>query len=402
MIPHNRNVSFNQEKKRLVILGSTGSIGQQTLSIISEFPEKFEILGLSCQTRIDQLQTQIRQFKPPYAAVHTEKERRIIMDFLKQENISTEVVMGEEGLIQLATLDNLDMVIVAIVGTASLRPTYEAIMCGKSIGLACKEVLVSAGDLIMSLAQEKQVPIIPIDSEHSAIKHCLDTVNGDITQVNKVILTASGGPFLTHSPLSLKHKTPKDALKHPNWKMGPKITIDSATLMNKGLEVIEAHHLFHIDYAHIEVVIHPQSIIHSLVEFKDGTLLSQMGLPDMRFPIQAALTYPERIENPWPKTSLSSLPPLTFQEPDTQQFPLLSLAYDCGVKGGSYPAVLNAANEACVQLFLKGNMGFTDIFDKVMKTVTQYDHISTPTLEEIILLDQEIKDRLCQKALKYV
>ena len=280
------------------------------------------------------------------------------------------------------------------MGTTSLKPTVEAIKHGTHIGLACKEVFVAAGDIVTKHAKKHNVTILPIDSEHAALKQCLAGVNEDMSTVSKLILTASGGPFWNRDPKSFASITLDEALKHPNWSMGQKITIDSATLMNKGLEVIEAHHFFSLPYNQIDVIIHPKSIIHALVEFSDGTMLSQMGLPDMRFPIQYALTYPEKLANPWPKTNLASLGAIEFFEPNLKTFPLLQLAYDTGQLGGTYPAVLNAANEAVVAAFLNKKLAFVDIPKAVQTVVESTTHISHPTLDDIIALDTEIKEKI--------
>jgi len=291
----------------------------------------------------------------------------------------------------VAASSDLDLLVVAVVGTAALMPTYLAIKKGITIGLACKEVLVAAGRIIMDLAEKHGVSILPIDSEHAAIKQCLAGIGEDRSQIEKLILTASGGPFWQKPKEEFSEISRESALMHPNWEMGAKITIDSATLLNKGLEVIEAHHLFGVAFEKIEVVIHPQSIVHSMVEFSDGTLLSQMGLPDMRFPIQYVLTYPEKCANDWPKTKVADLPDLQFRPPDTEKFPLLSLAFEVGKRGGSAPAVLNAANEAAVQLFLDEKIGFMDIPRLVRKYVDEVPHVDVPDIETIVSIDQQVK-----------
>lgn len=379
--------------KRISILGSTGSIGTQTCDIVRAYPDKFSVVGMTAGKNIALFKEQLKEFKPEHASVASEIDAKELESFVKANALNTHIYYGESGLEYIST-QPVDLLVVAIVGTASLWPTYRAIEHNIPIALACKEVLVSAGNIITDLAQKHTVPILPIDSEHAALKQCLASVNEDMKQVSKLILTASGGPFWQTPHTEFKDITPERALKHPNWDMGAKITIDSATLMNKGLEVIEAHHFYKCSYDNIDVIIHPQSIIHSLVEFTDGTLLSQMGLPDMRFPIQYALTYPEKWENPWPKTSLSSSSPLEFHDPDYNKFPLLQAAFDCGKQGDYACAVLNAANEAAVHLFLNKKIGFTDIFDTVLNAVESTTLIKNPTIKDIITIDSEIKSKL--------
>jgi 1-deoxy-D-xylulose-5-phosphate reductoisomerase len=380
--------------KNISILGSTGSIGIQTLEIVAAFPHKFKIIGLSAGNNIELLKKQIINFRPKYISVKEENSKRLIASFLKEENLKAEIYSGNEGLTQIATLDENELLIVAIVGTTSLLPTYQAITKGIPIALACKEVLVSAGKIIMDLARSKNVPILPIDSEHAAIKQCLAGIEEDINKVNNIILTASGGPFWNLPKEDFPKIDLSKALSHPNWSMGQKITIDSASLMNKGLEVIEAHHLFNIDFDQIKVIIHPQSIIHSMVEFKDGSLLAQLGLPDMRFPIQYALTYPDKLSNDWPKTNLAQLSDLQFFEPDTEKFPLLKLAFDTGKQGGSYPVVMNAANEAFVNLFLMNKISFIEIPDLIIEYVESFHHYQNLSLEHIVNIDEEVKEKI--------
>ena len=384
--------------RKLSILGSTGSIGTQALDIVRAFPEKFSILGLAAGKNVTLLEQQILEFKPEAVSVFSEKEARVIEAFVKKHGLTSTVLVGEQGLVHLATLPGTQLLIVAIVGTAYLVPTYEAIKCGIPIGLACKEVLVSAGSLIMPLARQFQVPILPIDSEHAALKQCLAGIHEDPAQIGKLILTASGGPFRGWTAEQLKAVTLEQALKHPKWIMGSKITIDSATLMNKGLEVIEAHHLFNVPFNQIDVVVHPQSIIHSLVEFKDGTMLSQMGLPDMRFPIQYVMTYPEKWGNPWPKTDLTALGSLEFFKPDTEAFPLLKLAFEMGEAGGTYPGVMNAANEAAVTLFLNKKIQYWDIATVIQKAIESFSHFAMPSLEDIVQADKMIKEKILYDA----
>ena len=330
-------------KKKISILGSTGSIGQQSLEIIREFPNQFEIIGLSAGQNIKQLQKQILEFNPRFAHISEQSLHSQLETFITTNNLSTHALTSQKGLKELCSYPQ-DLLIMAIVGTAGLYPTHIAIQNGITIALACKEVLVAAGPEIITTAKKHNVTILPIDSEHAALKQCLAGVNENPQKVNKLILTASGGPFWNTPLKEFSEITRESALQHPNWEMGGKITIDSATMINKGLELIEAHFLFNIPYEKLDVTIHPQSIIHSMVEFTDGTILSQMGLPDMRFPIQYALTYPEKWDNPWPKTKLSELPPLKFYDPDYEKFPLLKIAIEAGKKGKTYPIVMNAAN----------------------------------------------------------
>jgi 1-deoxy-D-xylulose-5-phosphate reductoisomerase len=338
-------------KKRISILGSTGSIGRQSLEIIREFPDQFDVIGLSASTNITLLQSQILEFLPQFACISDPNLFSKLESFITSHSLSTQPLLGEPGLKELCSFPQ-DLLVMAIVGTAGVYPTSIAIQQGTTIALACKEVLVAAGPQIMTAAHNNAVTILPIDSEHAALKQCLAGIQEDSSQISRLILTASGGPFWNTPQSEFASITPESALKHPNWDMGGKISIDSATMMNKGLELIEAHFLFNVPYEKLDVIIHPQSIIHSIVEFTDGTMLSQMGLPDMRFPIQYALTYPKKWPNPWPKTSLASLKALAFHDPDYDKFPLLKIAIDCGKHGQTYPVVMNAANESAVSLFL--------------------------------------------------
>jgi len=379
--------------KNISILGSTGSIGTQTLDIVKHFPNRFNIIGLAAGKNIALLKEQLINFKPQIVSIQNEAHQQEVQQFITDNKLKTDVTSGQKGLEQIATTP-CDLLVVAVVGTAAIKPTYLAIQNGIPIGLACKEVLVSAGDLIMKKAAKHNVPIIPIDSEHAAIKQCLSSVNESLMEVTKLILTASGGPFWQKEQNQFESITKEDALKHPNWEMGAKITIDSATMMNKGLEVIEAHHLFNCPYSKIDVTIHPQSIIHSLVEFTDGTMLAQMGLPDMRFPIQYALTYPEKWKNPWPKTSLTKLKDLQFFEPDYKKFPLLKMAFELGKEGTQHTAVMNAANESYVGLFLAKQIGFNDIYRGVQKAVEQATPLTNPSIDDIVALDYAVKEKI--------
>jgi 1-deoxy-D-xylulose-5-phosphate reductoisomerase len=377
--------------KKISILGSTGSIGTQSLDVIRAFPDDFQIVGLSAGKNIRLLCEQIVEFKPKAICIGDDTQLELVKECINNNQLDTEIYTGKDGLEQIAIYGGIDLLLVAIVGTASLLPTYCAINKGITIGLACKEVLVAAGSLIMNLAKEKNVSILPVDSEHAALKQCLSGINEDVKQIDKLILTASGGPFWNFPKEQFGQITLEDALKHPNWVMGAKITIDSATLMNKGLEVIEAHHLFDVDMSNIDVVIHPQSIIHSAVEFVDGTMLAQMSMPDMRFPIQYVLKYPEKCANSWPKVDLAQLAFLQFEKPDFDKFPLLKMAYDAGTKGGTWPVVLNAANERAVRLFLEKKIGFLDIQKVVKDSLNSFDHYQQPSLADIVSIDFSVK-----------
>jgi 1-deoxy-D-xylulose-5-phosphate reductoisomerase len=383
--------------KKLSILGSTGSIGTQTLAVIAAFPQNFQVISLAAGKNISLLKKQIQQFRPQFVSVATAKEKELLAKELKKDHLSLDIFYGSNGLLKTALAPQNDLLIVAISGTASLLPTYKAIAAGITICLASKEVLVSAGSLIMPLAKSKNISILPIDSEHAALKQCLSSVGEDLTKVKQVTLTASGGPFRTLPTEEFSNITVEKALKHPTWSMGAKISIDSATMMNKGLEIIEAHHLFGLDYHKINVLFHPQSIVHAMAEFIDGNNLAQMGPPDMRLPIQYALFYPQKPLAPWPRLNLAKMPSLEFFEPDFIKFPFLNLAYETGKKNGTAPAVMNAANEIAVSLFLTKKIGFLDIFKIVSNAVEKHDFISTPSLEQIIDLDQATKKEIAQK-----
>ncbi len=368
-------------KKKVVVLGSTGSIGVNTLKVIEGLRNRFQIIGLAARKNIELLEKQIRKFHPEVVALADKKSAQELRGRFK----SMKVLDGEEGLIEVARLKEADLVVSAIVGASGLIPTLEAIRAGKRVALANKEALVMAGEIIMSEAHKKGVKILPIDSEHSAIFQCLKKERRK--KVSRIILTASGGPFLNYSLSRLKLVTPQEALRHPTWEMGKKITIDSATLMNKGLEVMEAHHLFGIDIDRIEVVIHKEAIVHSLVEFVDGTILAHLGVPDMRLPIQYALSYPERLPNPLKRLDLVKIKKLTFQKPDTRRFPCLKLAYEAARIGGTAPTVLNATNEVAVSLFLKRKIRFIEIPKMIEKILKQHKPIKEPTLNEILKAD---------------
>ena len=366
------------------ILGSTGSIGRQSLDIISRIPD-VKVAALTAGSSVELMAQQCREFRPELAVMATEEAARQLKEALKDLDIR--VSWGEEGLIEAATVESADCVITAVVGMVGLKPTLAAIRAGKRIGLANKETLVCAGELVMAEAEKYGVEIIPVDSEHSAIFQCL-MGNRDHRQIEKLILTCSGGPFHGKTAEELKTVTKADALKHPNWKMGAKITIDCATLMNKGLEVIEAMRLYRMPLEQVEVVVHRQSIVHSMVEFVDGAVMAQLGAPDMRLPIQLALTYPERLDCPVEKLDLTTCGPLTFAKPDLERFPCLALAFACAKKGGTACPAMNGANEEAVAMFLRDEIGFYDIYRLVSAAVDAVPFIQNPTLEEILETDR--------------
>ena len=369
--------------KCVSILGSTGSIGRQSLDIIRGLDVK--VVALTAGTSVERMAQQCREFRPQLAVMSTE----VAAEALKTElaDLDVEIMWGEEGLIRAASVPQADCVITAVVGMVGLKPTLAAIHAGKRIGLANKETLVCAGELVMAEAEKYGVEIIPVDSEHSAIFQCLMGCK-DRREVKKVILTCSGGPFFGKSRDELMKVTKADALRHPNWKMGPKITIDCSTLMNKGLEVIEAMRLYSLPLEQVDVVIHRQSIVHSMVEFVDGAIMAQMGAPDMRLPIQLAMTYPERTACPVDALDLTACGSLTFCKPDLEAFPCLALAYKCARMGGTACAVMNGANEAAVALYLEDKIGFYDIYDLVRGAVDTIENIPEPTLEQILESDR--------------
>ena len=370
--------------KCVSILGSTGSIGRQSLDIISRIAG-VKVAALTAGTSVERMAQQCRVFCPELAVMATKEAA----DQLAKEiaDLPIRISFGEEGLIEAATIPRADCVITAVVGMVGLKPTLAAIRAGKRIGLANKETLVCAGELVMAEAKAHNVEIIPVDSEHSAIYQCLMGCH-DRSEVKRLVLTCSGGPFFGMSREQLRKATKADALKHPNWKMGAKITIDCATLMNKGLEVIEAMRLYEMPLEQVDVVIHRQSIIHSMVEFVDGAVMAQMGTPDMRLPIQLALTYPARTACPVDALDLLSCGPLTFSEPDLESFPCLALAMECAKKGGTACPVMNGANEEAVAKFLRDEIGFYDIYRLVRHAVDTVPFIQNPTLEEILEADR--------------
>jgi 1-deoxy-D-xylulose-5-phosphate reductoisomerase len=373
--------------KRIAILGSTGSIGTQALDVIAAHPDKFCAEILTAQTNHELLIKQSLQFNPNCVVIGDESKYQKVKDALS--NTEIKVFAGEKALQEVASFDTYDMMLAAIVGYAGLKPTLAAIEKGKPIALANKETLVVAGEIIMQKAIEKRVPIIPVDSEHSAIFQCL--VGEGRNRIEKIILTASGGPFFGKKPNFLVNVKRDHALQHPNWSMGAKITIDSATLMNKGLEMIEAKWLFNLKPEQIQVVIHPQSIIHSMVQFQDGSIKAQMGLPDMKLPIQYAMAFPQRIDSNFPRYDFKKPNTLTFEEPDLRTFRNLALSMDALNKGGNVPCVLNAANEIAVFAFLKNRIGFLDITTVVERAMNKIDFIANPTLEELFESDAEAR-----------
>lgn len=369
--------------KKVLILGSTGSIGVNALNVIRKFPDRFSVAGLTVNSNISTLSEQIEEFNPEFVVVNNQSKAK---ELAKTLNRKIEIISSENGLVEAAKKYDYDILIGAIVGFAGLAPTLEAIKRGKRIALANKETLVVAGEIVTRLVAENGAEIIPVDSEHSAIYQCL--VGENLNEVEKLILTASGGPFLNKEKSFFDNATVKEALNHPNWKMGSKITIDSATMMNKGLEVIEAHWLFGLPMDKISVVIHPQSIIHSMVQFVDGSIKAQLGLPDMKLPIQYALTFPERLSNDFERTNLPLINNLNFFEPDFNKFECLKLAYQALNTGGTSPCILNAANEVAVEKFLNGDIRFSEIPKLINKALDKIENHSNPDIETIIECDK--------------
>jgi 1-deoxy-D-xylulose-5-phosphate reductoisomerase len=374
--------------KAISLLGSTGSIGIQTLDIVRQYPNQFQVVGLAAAKNVDMLAQQIREFQPAIAAIANSQKLPELQAAIADLDPQPILLGGESGVIEVACYSNAEIVVTGIVGCAGLLPTIAAIKAGKDIALANKETLIAGGAVVLPLVQKYGVKLLPADSEHSAIFQCLQGVPSG--GLKRLILTASGGAFRSWPVEKLSQVTVKDALKHPNWSMGRKITIDSATLMNKGLEVIEAHWLFGVDYHNIEIVIHPQSIIHSLIELQDTSVLAQLGWPDMRLPLLYALSCPERISTAWQKLDLVKVGQLTFNAPDHQKYPCIQLAYAAGRAGGCMPAVLNAANEQAVALFLEERIQFLDIPRLIEQVCDRYHvhNFSTPTLDDIIAADR--------------
>ncbi|QIR37299.1 1-deoxy-D-xylulose-5-phosphate reductoisomerase [Tolypothrix sp. PCC 7910] len=374
--------------KAITLVGSTGSIGTQTLDIVSQYPDQFRIVGLAAGSNVEMLAAQIRQFRPQIAAIYVEEKLPALQAAIKDLDPQPILLAGEAGVIEVARYGDAETVVTGIVGCAGLLPTIAAIEAGKDIALANKETLIAGGPVVLPLVEKHGVKLLPADSEHSAIFQCLQGVpKGGL---RKILLTASGGAFRDWEVEKLAEVTVADALKHPNWSMGRKITVDSATLMNKGLEVIEAHFLFGMDYDQIEIVIHPQSIIHSLIELQDTSVLAQLGWPDMRLPLLYALSWPDRIYTDWERLDLVKAGNLTFREPDHQKYPCMRLAYAAGRAGGSMPAVLNAANEQAVALFLEEKIRFLDI-PRCIESVCdrhQNDNCKNPSLDDILAADK--------------
>ncbi len=378
---------MTSNKKHIALLGSTGSIGKQALEVIHANPDYFEVEVLTAQNNADLLIAQAKKFKPNAVVIANEDHYEKVKTALIPLDIK--VFAGENSLASIVEIDTIDLVLTALVGFSGLKPTIKAIQAGKNIALANKETLVVAGELITKLAREKGVNIFPVDSEHSAIFQCL--VGEFYNPIEKIILTASGGPFRGKKKHDLQNIKKGQALKHHNWTMGAKVTIDSATLMNKGLEVIEAKWLFSVKADQIEVVVHPQSIIHSLVQFRDGSVKAQLGLPDMRLPIQFALTYPQRLPSDFPRFDFSKYPSLTFEKPDTETFRNLALSFEAMGKAGNMPCVLNAANEVAVAAFLNDQIGFLEMPDVVEQCLEKMSFIKNPNLEDYLATDQETR-----------
>ena len=375
------------EKKQLAILGSTGSIGTQTLDIVRRYPDRYGVYCLTANRSIDLLIRQAREFHPVAVCIADEQFYTPLCEALKDTDIH--VWAGEQSLCDVVTAGEIDMVVTAMVGFAGLRPTTAALEAGKTIALANKETLVVAGEIIERLAIQRHAAILPVDSEHSAIFQSL--VGEDADAVEKILLTASGGPFRTFSREQLAMVTAEQALRHPNWQMGAKITIDSATMMNKGFEVIEAKWLFGVRYDQIEVLVHPQSIVHSAVQFRDGAVKAQLGTPDMRLPILYALAFPERVKSRLPRIDWTQTSSLTFEQADTQRFECLQLAYDAIAKGGNMPCILNAANEVANQAFRNGQCSFLQIAEMIAYTMQHTPHIAQPCLEDLFATDKEAR-----------
>lgn len=373
--------------KRIAILGSTGSIGTQTLEVIKQNPERFELYAITGNNNVDLLVKQAREFLPEVVCVANESLYQQVKDALN--DLPIKVFSGKESIAEMVQMQPIDIVVTAMVGYAGLLPTIRAIEAGKTIALANKETLVVAGELICDLAQKYNAPILPVDSEHSAIFQCLA---GECnSKIEKILLTASGGPFRTFSFDALKSVTAKQALKHPNWEMGAKITIDSASMMNKGFEVIEAKWLFGLNAEQIEVLVHPQSIVHSMVQFADGAIKAQLGAPDMKLPIQYALTYPERIEADFPRVDFTKTTQLTFEQPDLQKFRNLQFAFDAMKKGGNLPCILNAANEVVVKAFLEERISFLQMSELIEFAMRKVEFIAQPTYEDYVETDKKTR-----------
>lgn len=376
--------------KKIAVLGSTGSIGTQTLDIVRNYKENLQVVALAASTNVDLMEKQIREFMPKLVAMWSEDAAKDLR--VRVADLDVKILSGMDGLLEIATMEESDTVVTAIVGMIGIRPTIEAIKSGKDIALANKETLVCAGHIIMPLAKEHGVSILPVDSEHSAI---FQSLNGEPeNRIQKILLTASGGPFRGKSTNELANIQVEDALKHPNWAMGRKITIDSSTLVNKGLEVMEAKWLFGVEPEQIQVVVHPQSIIHSMVEYVDGAVIAQLGIPDMKLPIQYALFYPDRKPMHEKKLDFFELQNMTFEKPDTETFYGLALAYEALKAGGSVPTVYNAANEKAVELFLARKISYLQIPELIRKSMEVHDKIMNPDVNQILALEESVYDRI--------
>lgn len=373
-------------KRNIAILGSTGSIGTQALDVIREHKDEFEIYALTANNNADLLITQAREFMPEVVVIANEEKYAYVKDALS--DLPLKVWCGCDAIAQVVESEPINMVLTAMVGYSGLKPTINAIKAKKAIALANKETLVVAGELITNLAIENKVPILPVDSEHSAIFQCL---NGEDSQIEKILLTASGGPFRKHSKEQLQSVTKKEALKHPNWDMGAKVTIDSASLMNKGLEMIEAKWLFGVEPDQIEVVVHPQSIIHSMVQFQDASIIAQLGLPDMHLPIQYALAYPKRLKSNFERLDFFKLQTMTFEKPDTDRFRNLAFAFEAARLKGNMACIMNAANEIAVEAFLHDKVGFLEMSDVIEKTMQKVCFVDTPTYDDYVKTDTEAR-----------
>ena len=377
-------------KKKIAILGSTGSIGTQALDVIAQHHDKFEVVALTTNENIELLAQQVTHFQPGYVGITDDKKA---VKFKCCGFTDPEILDGKDSLTEIASLPDIDIILIAVVGISGLEPTMEAVRTGKNIALANKETLVAGGHIIMNAAKKTGSKIIPVDSEHSAVFQCLAGCD-DPKRIKRIYLTASGGPFRNYDKEELKYVTAEQALKHPNWKMGKKVTIDSSTLMNKGFEVIEARWLFDLPVEQINVVIHPQSIIHSMVEYIDGSIIAQMSRPDMRLPILYALSWPERYESVIGSLDLLAMGRLTFEEPDTARFPCLNLAYEAARIGGTMPAVLNAADEIVVEKFLKNEISFSEIPIMIEQAMKSHNAIQNPDMECILEVDRDVRKQL--------
>lgn len=383
--------------KNISILGVTGSIGTQALDVIREKQNEINLVGITGHKNYNKLLDIIKEFKPKYIGITDEECYEKILAYSKKSNLKAEIFCGSEALEKIATLEEVDTVLTSVVGIVGLKPTVKAIEAKKNIALANKETLVVAGDIVKAKAKEHGVEIIPVDSEHGAIFQCL--LGNKKDEVSKIILTASGGPFRGKKRSDLMDITPAEALKHPKWNMGKKISIDSSTLVNKGLEVIEAHFLFDLDYDNIEVVVHPQSVIHSMVEYVDGSIIAQLGSTDMRLPIQYALTYPFRKKRVANSLSFKEVKELTFEEPDLNTFKCLALAYEAGRLGGNMTAIYNGANEIAVELFLNEKIRYLQIEEIIEECMNNFDHVKNPTLDEVLLIDKLVREYVIKKYL---